>query len=208
MLTHSSGICHHFTGVEEELFFYSPYKSSLHFSEQWFRLQLNWSIWRFVPQWFSSSWCLRIRHAFVHLSRGRSSSSRIDFVQKLTSTVISLLSLLLSLADPGFLLGWSKTWSCHEVVFYHPPERQQQMITSFVLVIWLVIKLSHKLHIWIFRTGVTETGAGTIGGIRTFTSTSGTPATGQRTPKTKRGDLIWCVDPDDVQVAEIDALII
>lgn len=37
--------------------------------------------------------------------------------------------------------------------------------------------------------GVTETGAGTISGIRTFTTASGTPATGKRTPQTKRGYL-------------------
>lgn len=37
--------------------------------------------------------------------------------------------------------------------------------------------------------GVTETGAGTVSGIRTFTTASGTPAAGKRTSQTKRGDL-------------------
>lgn len=37
--------------------------------------------------------------------------------------------------------------------------------------------------------GVTETGAGTISGIPTFTTASGAAATGKRTSQTKRGDL-------------------
>lgn len=48
----------------------------------------------------------------------------ILFRSSLLLSFLFFLSHALSLADSGVLLGWSKSWSCHEVVFCRPPAKR------------------------------------------------------------------------------------
>lgn len=68
---------------------------------------------------------------------------------------------------------------------------------------------AHDIRPWSRWACMAEAGAGFIGRVAAFASLSWTAApTRQGTSKAVRKELTWCVDPDNIQVAEVDAFFI
>lgn len=60
----------------------------------------------------------------------------------------------------------------------------------------------------VFHTVMAEALAGVVIWALALTTSSRSAAARQGTSQSVRSSLAWCIDPDDVQVAEVDALLI
>lgn len=104
------------------------------------------------------------------------------------------------------LVWWQNLFCDRSVGLDHRSERFQQFVADCAC---RLHQWAHDIRPWILWAFMAETGAGFVGCVEAFASLSWTaPATRQGTSEAIRKELTRRVDPDNIQVAEVDAFFI